>query len=658
MLRNLCSKLFRILAVIFVLFMPTLVCSAQTYCIPADVCTFNDYIQSFSTTGGSTNITNNNTGCTGTGYTYYPTMIHTGIPGGTVNYSFTNNPSWGEYYKIWVDWNSDGDFIDAGEQMYASTASITAGTTVTGSFIIPSAATAGTKRLRIRCAYAESALDPCLLSLISDGETEDYVLIVGSSACSGTPTAGTIVAGATSVTCNSTTSLALNGNTSGTGLVYQWQYNNTGTWVNFGTNAATQTSPAIIQNTQIRCQLTCSNTGGGTSTSPVVTISPIAPVVNIGNDTTICPGIAYVLSANPGASYSWSTGATTQSITVSAANMYYVNVIFANGCKNSDTILITPGITPVNNLQPVTDLCEGSTADLNAGNTGSTFIWSPGGETTQIKSTTTPGNQSVTIRSIHGCKITSSTNIILRPLPIPNLGNDTSICNGATITLDAGNSGYSHSWSNGATSQTIPASDSGMYVVTTTSPYNCTINEEEHIAYLPSPTVEGFNFVPKFYQHLGTVAFFPLNPLNVNAYEWDFGDYSPVSNQINPTHDYTSGGDYNVTVKVFNGCGTFQQSQVINIDLPTGVVTLKKQDAAIFIYPNPSNNEITVNNKTPDIHMQQISVFNILGALVYKQPVDNSSQHKMDVSNFASGIYSIRILTDKGFVVQKFEVIK
>src|SRR5688572_16119429 len=68
-----------------------------------------DYIQSFSTTGGATNITNNGTGCTVLpNYTYYSAMTHTGVQGATVNFSITNTPSFTEFYKIWVDWNNDG----------------------------------------------------------------------------------------------------------------------------------------------------------------------------------------------------------------------------------------------------------------------------------------------------------------------------------------------------------------------------------------------------------------------------------------------------------------------------------------------------------------------------------------------------------------------
>src|SRR5687768_14867719 len=106
---------------------------AQVYCttgLATNGCTSNDFIQSFSTTGGITNITNNNTGCSNAGpdgYTYFSTMTHSTIQGTVVNFSLTNNPTWPQGYKIWVDYNNNGSFMDPGEQVYASAATIAGG---------------------------------------------------------------------------------------------------------------------------------------------------------------------------------------------------------------------------------------------------------------------------------------------------------------------------------------------------------------------------------------------------------------------------------------------------------------------------------------------------------------------------------------------------
>jgi len=61
--------------------------------------------------------------------------------------------------------------------------------------------------------------------------------------------------------------------------------------------------------------------------------SPPTATITAGGSTTFCQGENVMLTSNPGASYLWSTGATTQSITVSSAGDYTVNVTNADGCS-------------------------------------------------------------------------------------------------------------------------------------------------------------------------------------------------------------------------------------------------------------------------------------------------------------------------------------
>lgn len=415
------------------------------------------------------------------------------------------------------------------------------------------------------------------------------------------------------------------------------------------------TTPALSASTTYYIAAASGTCESSPRTAVVASLRSI-PTVNLGNDTTICPGISYVLNATTtGATYAWNTGASTATITVNAAGSYSV-LVTVNGCSSSDAKVITPGVVPVNNLPATTNLCAGETVTLNAGNTGSTFVWTPGSATTQTINVTAGGNHSVVIKSVNGCKITSTTNVVIRPLPVPALGNDTNICIGDHISLNAGNAGYSFLWNTGATSQIINVSDSGTYSVIVTSPYNCLNKDDIHVAYLPAPYVEGFNFIPLFYEQLGKVKFSPLNPGSVTGYKWDFGDGSPTTTQVNPEHVYAASGDYTVTLTVYNGCSQYTTSLVIHVSLATGVVTLSKDDADVMIYPNPTADMVSIDLKNDKVKMQEVMVFNTLGAVVYQQKVTNSQHHSLSVNGFSSGIYSIRILTDKGFIKRKLVV--
>jgi hypothetical protein len=111
------------------------------------------------------------------------------------------------YMKAWVDWNKDGDFIDAGENVYSSGSVATYSTTF--GFVIPTAQPIGNYRIRIRINKDDNIapVDPGAISTYDScqninyyGETEDYLFTVIAS-------------------CPSLITSVTNGNTCGTGPV-------------------------------------------------------------------------------------------------------------------------------------------------------------------------------------------------------------------------------------------------------------------------------------------------------------------------------------------------------------------------------------------------------------------------------------------------------
>ena len=113
-------------------------------------------------------------GITDTGYSDY-TYITTDL-----DKTLTHNISvskiwtgtmWNEAVTVWIDFNKDGDFEDAGETVFNSTASQT--TPVTGNFSIPGNAIIGSTRMRVSMKYNAS---PASCESFSYGEVEDYTV--------------------------------------------------------------------------------------------------------------------------------------------------------------------------------------------------------------------------------------------------------------------------------------------------------------------------------------------------------------------------------------------------------------------------------------------------------------------------------------------------
>lgn len=114
------------------------------------------------------------------GYGDYTNLVVSAEQGNIINFSLT--PYYylfynSVYWKIWADYNHDGDFDDAGELAYD--AGSTSTNTRTGSFTIPNGATIGDTRLRVQMKFSTA---PSACENFDRGEVEDYTLtIFGSS---------------------------------------------------------------------------------------------------------------------------------------------------------------------------------------------------------------------------------------------------------------------------------------------------------------------------------------------------------------------------------------------------------------------------------------------------------------------------------------------
>ena len=227
----------------------------------------------------------------------------------------------------------------------------------------------------------------------------------------------------------------------------------------WSTGAAT---PTISVNTSGTFAVTVAQ-GTCTITDQVdVLVNPM-PQVDLGNDVTLCAGEDITLDATwPGASYDWSNGASSATITVTTSGTYSVDVDL-NGCIVSDAITVTVLSATSVDLGPDQEICEGEQVVLDATTPGSSYVWNNGASTPTI-TVTTSGTYSVTV-STGLCSVNDQVDVLVNPMPQVDLGNDVTLCAGEDITLDATWPGASYAWSTGASSATITATTSGTYSV-------------------------------------------------------------------------------------------------------------------------------------------------------------------------------------------------
>ena len=175
---------------------------------------------------------------------------------------------------------------------------------------------------------------------------------------------------------------------------------------------------------------------------------------------TINPSVTEFVEATACDSYTWNDNTYTTS------GEYIQTFTSANGCDSVVTLQLT-----VN---------ESKHTDITAENCGS-YTWN---ETTY----TTSGEYTQTFTSANGCDSTVTLQLTILPLPTPNITGVTTVCEGQTATLNA-TGGVSYLWEDGTTTNTYPATTSGLYTVTVTNAEGCSATASTTVTVNPLPEV-------------------------------------------------------------------------------------------------------------------------------------------------------------------------
>ncbi len=274
--------------------------------------------------------------------------------------------------------------------------------------------------------------------------------------------------------------------------------------------------------------------------------------VNLGPNITQCGGTVTLDAGNPGDSYIWSDGSTSQTLVVSTSGTYSVTVSDGGQCTATGSIEVYIKSVPVVNLGPDVSQCGGSVT-LHAGNPGASYEWQDDSGNQTFVATST-GTYSVTVTDANtNCTASDNIDVTINPAPVVNLGFDISQC-GGSVTLDAGNAGATYLWPDGSTAQTLVVSLSGFYQVTVTNGNGCSGVGSINVHINSAPIV---NLGPDVNQCGGTVTLDAGNP--GASYEWQ-------DDSGNQTFVVTTSGTYSVTVTDANTNCTASDNVDVNIN--------------------------------------------------------------------------------------------
>lgn len=314
----------------------------------------------------------------------------------------------------------------------------------------------------------------------------------------------------------------------------------------------------------------CTATGTASVTEPTDIVTTTSTVdahcgLSDGSATASASGGTGTLT------YQWISGPASATWNNIPAATYSVIATDANGCADTVTATVNNLNGVVLALNTTTNLtCYQSAdgaADVDAtgGTQGYTYTWSPNVSTSDIGSSLSAGNYSVTVTDASGCTSTV-TFAITEPsqLTISASAAPAAVCEGSNVQLSSvpagGTPGYTVTWNPGAlagTTQNIIPPTTTTYTVDVTDANGCTASattlvtvNSVPVAALSSDLTSGCAPLCVNFSDVSTIN----APGVITSWTWDFGDNN-TSTQQNPNHCFNDAGLYNITLTVVTGDG-------------------------------------------------------------------------------------------------------
>ncbi len=405
--------------------------------------------------------------------------------------------------------------------------------------------------------------------------------------------------------------------------------------------------------------------------SPSATIS-VTENSGIANDGNICAGATAILRVPSvaGLTYLWSTGATTNSISVTpnVTTTYRVTVTNANGCSTVGTRAISVSSPPIvtisvsENSNIINDriVCPGADVTLSAPNVANTqYLWSTGGVTNSIivKPFVTTTYQ-VTLTNTNSCQSIGTTIITVTP-GVANLTilatensmtpNDGIICEGTNVTLSVPNvSNQTYRWNVGFTSSSLTLSQpssSASFSVTVTNANGCTAVANRSITVLPSPNADFTHTIV-----CPTTRFLPA--ISPGTHSWTITGNGQTFNRTedSPALSLTQ-GVYSVSHTFSNSCGpitvtkniTVNCAETFECNCPTPAFTFSHPSGTVLLSQTQLYQSFPNSYTSPSTNTDCISVN---GKLIIDKPyaftgvefvMQPGGEIVVDLANFGSG---------------------
>lgn len=389
------------------------------------------------------------------------------------------------------------------------------------------------------------------------------------------------------------------------------------------------------------------------------------PVVNLGNDTTVCD-LTFTLDAgNQGMNFLWNTSDTTQQVNVNTSGVYSVTVTDSLGCSTGDTIDIVfnpPSVAGIISLAGGDTILCGNEPTLfySIGPAGYVlwwvmdtinWVWAPFGSGDTLDYGPSPNNLSgvytiMATASNGNCPADTSNilNIALHSSPEVNIGPDDTLC-GYNFMFFSGYTNEQTLWSTGDTTANCPIFFSGMYTCTVTFQSGCSDTDTAYMTVYP-PAVA--TWVSAFDTLCITDSQVQLNPGSPAG--GTFIATGVTNGYFDPGVDTVGIHWISYVYTDSNGC-VIVVGDTIVVDYCIAVQEWEDL-SGINIYPNPADGKIFVGLTRKESTIEILSMNGQVVHTTYNSYHDD--QVEVDISTLAEGIYLVRVSNETGSRYARF----
>ncbi len=334
---------------------------------------------------------------------------------------------------------------------------------------------------------------------------------------------------------------------------------------------------------------------------------------DLGSDNTFC-GEGELDAGYPGASYVWSDGSTSRYLSVSQSGYYSVDITDQNGCTGSANTNVVINPLPVLDLGDNVGICSNEGITLDAGNPGSTYLWSTGSRQQKIQ-VTNRGVYGVEVTNYFGCE--ANDQVVVDLMDLPQLAIPTEMTGCDLVTLDAGGGYDFYQWSTGAYSRTIQVAQTGNYEVEVGFNNGCKASRNIAVKVNTSPQ---FSLGTDQTICHGNSAYLDPGLTSEFDYDWSTGDRTE-------TLFADATGYYSLIITSPEEC-TYEDEVYVEVlpalivDLPEEKLVCRGQDALLTV-GEPGNEYSWYINGVEQINLQNAHIINIDTAGTYKVVVAN-----------------------------------